>query len=242
MTEQTKDLVNMDEYLASLVKEATANEKPSGSMIGCRAGVLSYNGTPIPNNKLECIVVGSVHSNMYYDKPFDPDNPQNPICYAYSMDGKEMAPHPSATQPQADSCEDCPLNQWESDPKGGRGKACKNTRSLAVIPADTTTEEIATSEIAVLKLPVMSVKNWSMYVQKCAALHNRPPLAMYTRIGTVPDQKSQFRVTFEDIDPVPLDMVHPLVAQTERVREVLFKEYEANQEPLEKPEKKGKKF
>lgn len=27
-------------------------------------------------------------------------------------------------------CETCPMNQWESDPKGGKGKACKESRLL----------------------------------------------------------------------------------------------------------------
>jgi hypothetical protein len=229
-TSESKDLVNMDEFLASLAKEATALEKPAGSSIGCKAGVLSYNGNPIPGNKLDAIIIASTHTNLFYEGKYDPSNISSPVCYAYSQNGEGMKPHPSSSKPQSTACDTCPQNEWGSSPNGGKGKACKNSRALALIPASTKPEEVTTAEVAVLKLPVMSVKNWTMYVQKLSALHQRPPLAMVTQIGTVPDQQSQFRVTFTDLAPLKdMGMVKGLLNKQEQALALLEREYEANE-------------
>lgn len=228
---ESKEIANYDEYLAGLAKATTSSEKPSGSSISCKAGVLAYNGEALPDNKLDCIIIASTHTNLFYEGKYDPNNITSPVCFAYSPDGDDMGPHPKASKPQAESCDICPQNQWGSDPNGGKGKACKNSRSLALIPANTSAEELLTAEMAVLKLPVMSVKNWSMYVQKCSALHNRPFFSMQTQIGTVPDQKSQFRVTFRDGERLPMEMVQGVMSIQEKANDLLEHVYEASDAP-----------
>lgn len=248
----SNDVVNYDEELARLAKKATAVEKPTSSSIGVRAGVLTYNGTPVPGNKLECIIIASTHANLYYEDKFDPNNPKNPVCWSYCDDPDEDDPAPSvkSSKPQAERCADCWANQWGSDPNGGRGKACKNSRRLAIMPADVKPEDLQTAEVATLTLPVMSVnKKWSPYVHKLSTLYNRPPLAMYTVISTVPDQKAQFMVTFDDKGPVPTELIGGLIAKSDTVGVIIKKDYEANPEPTEEDEAKaakskerGKKF
>ena len=66
----SQEIVNYDEILAQLAKKATKTEKPSTSSIGVRAGVLSYNGQPVPGNKLDCIIIASTHANLYYEDAF----------------------------------------------------------------------------------------------------------------------------------------------------------------------------
>lgn len=239
----SQELVNYDEILAQLAKKATKTEKPSTSSIGVRAGVLSYNGQPVAGNKLDCIIIASTHANLYYEDAFNPNDIKNPVCYAYSEDPDEveMVPHPKASKPQSDKCSTCPMNQWSSDPKGGRGKACKNTRRLAIIPANTTAEEVPTAELASLALPVMSVNNYSTYVNKLATLFNRPPLAMITTIGTQPDQKSQFKITFDDKGPVDVSLLKPIIDRQAAALKMLEREYDANVEAKEEETKpKGK--
>lgn len=239
---EEKGLINYDEELARLAKRAGEIERPSGLTIGTRAGVLTYNGNPCPDNKLDVIVVASVHANMLYEGKFDPNNLTSPVCFAYSEDGgPDMAPHPASLKPQCSNCKDCWANQWKSDPDGGRGKACKNTRSLAVIPASTRPEDVATAEIAVLKPPVTSVNNWMMYVQKCGALYNSPPLALITRIGSVPDQKSQYKLTFTDHGVVDRAMIGPLLERMPQALEICQKVYDPpSEKPAEGPAKEAK--
>lgn len=225
-----KEIINYEEQLAALAKQATAVERASTSTIGTKAGILTYGGQPIPGNKLDCIVLASRHTNLLYEGKFDPNNLSNPVCYAYGEDEKTLAPHPSVLNPVSPTCTGCPKNEWGSDPGGGRGKACKNSRSLAIIPADTKPEDVLTAEIAVLKLPVTSVANWSNYVNKLSTLFHRPPLGIFTEIGTQPDAKSQFKVVFQAKGNVGNDMMPGLLAKIETAIPLLERVYEANAE------------
>lgn len=230
---ESKELVNMDELLRGLAKEATAVERPSVSTIGTRAGQLKYNKQPIPGNKLDCIIIASTHTNMFYEGVFDEDNPANPVCYAYSATGTDMVPHPTSSKPQADSCADCPHNKWGTaikNGKPGKGKRCKQTRHLALVPASTTPEEVSTAELAVLKLPVMSVTNWGNYVNKLATLFSRPPLGVITTVSTRPDDKSQFKVEFANASLLGVEMLKPLIDRSKAALETLERVYEANQD------------
>lgn len=237
----SNDLVNYEDLLAGMAQGAAKLERPSGASIGTRAGVLTYAGSPVAGNKLDVIVVASVHTNTYYDQKYDPNNIANPVCFSYSESGEDMVPHPASSKPQHTDCATCPMNQWGSDPNGGRGKACKNGRALAVIPANTKPEDIATAEMAILRPPVTSIKNWQMYVQKVVALYRRPPLGVVTQIGTVPDQKSQFKVTFTDIGAVEADKIKGILDRVPEALTVCQKVYEGNAEETQAPSS-GKKF
>ncbi len=233
VAEQTKEIANYDEMLAAMAKKATAIEKPTTSNIGTRAGILTYNGEAVPSNKLNCIVIASTHANLYYEGDYDEKNPTNPVCWAYSEDGENMVPHPKSSKPQNADCESCQWNAWESDPKGGRGKACKNTRRLAIIPADTTTEDLPTAEIATMQLPVTSVKVWAQYVNKLSTLFARPPLGVYTTIGSEPDRKTTFKLTFLNGPLVDVSMIMALIKKAESAQEQLERVYEPNVELTE---------
>lgn len=225
--------VNYEELLAGLAKKATKTEKPSTSSINARAGMLLYNGNPVPQNKLDVIIIASTHTNLYYEDKYDKDDIKNPVCYAYSEDPDEieMKPHPKSQKPQSDTCATCWANKWNSDPEGGKGKACKNSRRLACVPADIAPDEVQSAEIATLSLPVMTVsKQWSPYVHKLATLYNRPPLALKTQLGIIPDQKSQFQITFDDVGAVDIAVLGPLIQRRDAAVKLLEKEYEPNEE------------
>ena len=238
----SKELVNYEEKMAAMAVAAVAIERPTGASIGTRAGILTYGGKPVPNNKLDVIVVASTHFNSYYEGKYDPDNIQPPVCYAYSPDGVEMGPHPAAAKPQHTDCATCPKNHWGSgtrDGKPSKGKACKNSRVLGIIPASTQADAMADAEVATLSLPVMSVGNWSTYVNKVAALANRPPLGVVTTIGTVPDMQSQFKITFQMGDLVDVIRLGGVFAKAEQAAPMLVREYSA---PSEAAPAKNKKF
>jgi hypothetical protein len=238
------EIVNYQDRLAAMAKKATEVERPVGATIGTRAGILTYGGSPIPGNKLDCIIIASTHANAYYEGKFDPDNISSPACYAYGEEETDMRPHPTAAKPQAESCAECPMNKWGSGTRDGvptKGKACKNSRSLALIPANTKPEEIADAEVAILKLPVMSVGNFSQYVGKVAALANRPPLGVVTTIGTVPDVKSQFKVTFAMGANVSDEMLPGLFDREPMARTSLERIYTPS-EAAPAPKSTSKKF
>ncbi len=196
-----------EKLAAAAVKSASAEKATSGLKgISTRGGILSVDDQPVPGNELDVLVLVAVHENQYHTQAFDPNTPQIPDCYAFgdpNADDPEggMAPHPEAESPQGDDnglCANCWANEMGSAPVG-RGKACKNVRRLALITADTlaSPEDIDETEVRVLKVPVMSVKGWALYIKNTLAEDlKRPYWGVVTTIKVVPDAKSQFRIVF----------------------------------------------
>jgi hypothetical protein len=110
-----------------------------------------------------------------------------------------MGPLDNVEKKQSDKCSTCPKNEWGSSTNGGKGKACRETRRLLVIPADSisSVDAIKTAEVAALRPPVTSLRNYANYVQTIAATLKRPPLAVITEISVSPDPKTQFKVNFK---------------------------------------------
>lgn len=189
------------------VKSSKAEKAVSGLKgISTRNGILSVDEQPVPGNEMDVVILVAVHENQYHTKPFDPNTPQIPDCYAFgdpAADDPEgtMAPHEESADPQGDDnglCANCWANAMGSAAQG-RGKACKNVRRLALVSADSlaSAADLADTEIRVLKVPVMSVKGWALYVRNTLAEElKRPAWGVVTTIKVVPDAKSQFRVTF----------------------------------------------
>lgn len=221
------ELVNWQDKLAKEAKEVAALERPALSQISTRAGQLVYQGTPIPGNKLPCIVIASAFENRYYDKAFDPNKREAPKCFALSLNGEDMVPHPDVPQPQAPTCGECPLYKWGSDPKGGKGKACKQVRRLALIPAQAAVQgNVRTAEIALISIPVTSAKNWANYVNNAAAEYSRPPWALITEISTQPDAKSQFQIKFTTTGLVGDEFLGDIQKRMESVQQILLTPYD----------------
>jgi hypothetical protein len=192
-----KALVKWDEELANLAKDSAKGiELPAGKFISIKSGKLSFAGAAVPGNELRAVIVGWTHENQYYDEDYDPDVPQTPACYAFGTEKDEMEPHSQCARKQCEQCARCPMNEFGSAEKG-KGKACKNVLRVALI-AENDLEDLSSVEVVYLKVPVMSVKNFLLYAkQKVAETIKRPYWAVVTTIGVVPDDKSQFRVTFD---------------------------------------------
>lgn len=190
--------------LANEAKEASANETPSIGNLSFKSGILAYEGNPLPDNKLDCIVVGTAYERALYDGPYDPNKIKSPVCFAITADGEDGAPHANSLHPQHETCAGCPMNEWGSAGEGRRGKACKEIRRLALIPTDKleSPQDIMESELVMAKVPVTSVKNWSNYVHKVSAMFGMPYWAMVSNINLHPHIKNQFEVKFDAVEPI----------------------------------------
>lgn len=221
------EIVSWSDRLAKEAKAVASVERPSLSQISTRAGQLVYQGVPIPGNKLPCIVIASAFENRYYDKPFDPNKREAPKCFGLSLTGVDMVPDPAVTAPQAPTCGECPMFKWGSDPKGGKGKACKQVRRLALIPAQAALDgSVKTAEIALISIPVTSAKNWANYTSFCAAEYSRPPWALLTEISTKPDAKSQFQIMFATKGLVGDEFLADIEKRMESVQQILLTPYD----------------
>lgn len=206
--EPGKAIVAWDEDFANMASKNVQNIKVSeGQFLSFKGGRLTYQGENIEDDELRCVIVAWEYHNAYYDPDvaYDPKNPASPLCYATSADMNSdlMEPHADAPDKQHDSCAECPFNQFESDPKGGKGKACKNGIRLGLI-AESDLEDLDSAEIVWASIPTMSIKNWLGYVKTLEKSHQRPPLGMITLLKVVPDGDSQFRVTFKAEERIDL--------------------------------------
>ena len=228
-------VVSWQDELKALAVQTAETEKVQGNWVSFKSGILSVSGNQMKNNKVDCVVVGSVFENQWYKAKYDPNNPSPPHCYAIAEDDDDLKPHPESAEPQVPSCAECPKNAWKSDPGGGKGKACKNTRRLAIIaaPDATTVEAVQKAEFAVAKLPVTSVKNWSTYASQIANVLHLPPLAVITEMSVQPDAKTQFQVNFQLTDKIEDgDIIKALLAKRADAHPLLFSAYD---KPIEVP-------
>ena len=213
--------------LAAAAKAAAAQERPSVGRISLKSGVMSYAGTPLAGNKMEAIVLVAGYRNVWYAGRYDANNIVNPNCFALDLSDDGMAPHENVSDPAHTSCHGCPNAEWGSDPNGGRGKACKQTRRLVLLPATATTPEaIRTAEMALLDLPVTSVKNYSNFVNTLAAGVGVPTWAAVTEISVVPDAKTQFKVSFRALSVLPSnDHIAAVQARMDSAKALVLEPY-----------------
>jgi hypothetical protein len=113
-------------YAEQLAKEAAEISKRIATPSGDRIRFNSNRSLITPDGgegeELEVVVVDFVSSNLFYDGPFDRDNPQPPGCFAIGVEPSLLVPSPNSPNKQAETCSACPNNQFGS---AGKGKACK---------------------------------------------------------------------------------------------------------------------
>jgi hypothetical protein len=231
-------VANFDEELARQAEQYKKQEESSGGLpfFSVRGAVLTFAGNPIPNNEVAVIVADFMLENAYYDEEFDSDSPQPPACFAFGRDESDMSPHSvcvAAGTNQNDACGKngqpgcCQWNEFGSADKG-RGKACKNTRRLVLLPVPGTfdgrgkfeltegvdhAEFVAKAGFGFYRLPVTSVKGFANFVNQVANVFHLPPHAMFTRMSVVPDASDQFKVIFEPICKAPRELLPQIMAR-----------------------------
>lgn len=78
--------------------------------------------------EIEGVIIFTHRVNGYWPNAFGTSsNPEDKVPVCSSMDGKTGLDTSTGC---LENCERCPRNQYGSDDKGGRGKACKNMRRI----------------------------------------------------------------------------------------------------------------
>ena len=184
----SKEIVDWKSALVADAKKTQAAESTGGNFISLKGGRMTYQEQTVPNDQLECVVVANVHERTMYDRPYDPDDTGPPDCFAQATDAGDLVPHPNVPNPV--QC---------GTAKQGKGPACKTYRKLALMPADA---DPASAELAIMRVPPTSVRNFSQYASKVAGATGLPPWGVVTTVGVKPDAKTQFQVTFDGSKPV----------------------------------------
>lgn len=238
--EESTAIVNWEEQMRQQAKDVAKLERPTTNKISFKSGIMSYMDQAMPDNQLDGIILQGIHENVLYLSQYDPDRITPPDCFALSTTGISMVPHPDVPNPVSPQCAGCRMLEFKSA-RNGKGKACGQRRRLAVIPNLEKAEDIATAEMAVISLPVMSVKNWANYVNRISAQYQRPPWGVLTRVKLVPDPKSQFKVTFDVVHPLGDDLLPHIYGRLEMAESILMTPYDMTVPEEPEPEEKGKK-
>lgn len=231
-----KSMVAWKEELAKEAQAAANAEANTGGgqFFSLKSGVLSFQDAPLPGNRVGAIIIDHIFENVFYDEDYDPDVISPPTCFSFGRDENTMAPHNlvvEAGQAQHEECHGCPMNEWGSAEKG-RGKACRNSRRLALLPAGVfdkagsfTPEDdpdyFLKSVVGYLKIPPTSIKGFAGYVKQLAATLKLPPFAVYTEIAVVPDADSQFKVTFQALEEVPEKLLEVLMKRRTEIQSLI---------------------
>jgi hypothetical protein len=125
---------------------------------------------------LKLVILDFVAAHNYYEGAFDRDNIVPPNCFAIGTNPTQMVPSANSPDKQADNCQTCPMNQYGS---AGKGKACKNSRLLAVLPPDAD----ADTPVMVLSVPPTSIKAFDAYVTAVAQKFGMAPAGVVTEIS-----------------------------------------------------------
>ena len=237
--------VSWEDELAQYAVEAAEEEALGGTFLSTKNGRLNINGNPVGGNALASIIIASTMENAFYPGKYDPNNPAPPACYSFGDDEDTMVPHKDVKNPVSPACAGCPNNEWDSG-TDGKGKACKNVRRLALLPADCINNpaKIMGTEQIYLKIPVTSVKDWGKYVHGVSTEFKRPPFAVITEISAVPDDKTQFKVTFKCKGPIAVGEATAKLIECHKVsKETIKFPYPAMTEPAAgTPAAKNAKF
>lgn len=171
-------------YEDQLSREAAEIAKRLNAPSGDRIRYLGNRGFTTPDGnegtEIECVIVDFVTANLYYDAAFDSSNPRPPACFAIGPEPKFLVPSPNSPAKQADSCNECPYNQYGTATTG-RGKACKNTRLLALV-SSTVFDDPDNTSIWILAVPPASLKAFDRYASTISSKHGIIPVGVLTAI------------------------------------------------------------
>jgi len=166
----SQEIMNINERIkAELDQVRNSTPTPSTNSISTKGKMFTFPDGQSHPGPLNAVILDWRNFNRYYTRPYDPQNPTAPDCFAIAKNLNEMAPHAEASDPQADACQGCPLNEFGSAPNG-RGKACRNTVRLAVVPPDADDS----FEPWLLNVAPTSLKSWTSFVSQLEAIGKLP--------------------------------------------------------------------
>lgn len=205
-------LVSMQDAIKNEIAElASRTGQPGGDEIRVTQDKMFKlpDGTEHPG-PLNLVIVDFVTGRYFYDRAFDPKNPCPPACFAISVQPSGMAPPKDVPDRQSDNCTGCPMNEFGSS---GDGKACKESRVLAVIPEDAD----ASSEISVLKVSPTALKAFDSYVRSVASTLNMAPFQIVTEV-TFDGNLKYPSLRFGNPQPAKADLVSTAFALRDAAR------------------------
>lgn len=138
--------------------------------------LITKPGEDDPAASIEVVIidVNEHKSKVYYTGGFIEGENAKPTCYS----NNGVGPEADAAEPQSKKCSTCTHNQWGSriSDSGAKGKACSDSRRLAIATPDTPADPM------LMRVPAGSMKAMEEY-GKILAARGVEPHEVITRIG-----------------------------------------------------------
>lgn len=173
-------VVNIHEELK---KEAAAIASrigaPSGDKVRCTQDkFFQLPSGEKSNNPLRMVIVDFLSFNQFHDRPYVKGEEMAPACYAIGLEPKGMVPSPKSPDMQVEKgegCDTCPNNEFGTK---GKGKACANTRLLALVPDSADPD----APMWIIQVSATGIKAFDAYVATIKAQFDMPPISVVTDI------------------------------------------------------------
>lgn len=223
----------VDDQLAQEVANIKdAISQPSGNRIKFEASgnIILPDGLNL-GTSADFVVVDFISTNKYYYGPYDPNNLAPPDCFAMGKNIAEMAPDDLSPNKESDKCATCHFNQFGSALTGS-GKACKNTRDLAVLLVDEETG-LTGNTLYTISLPPTAIKSFDGMVSYVARMLNGPMIKAIVTISGSP-KGTYALISFSDPAPNPEYAAH--MEYREAAQPLLWRkpDYTALEAPVKK--------
>lgn len=245
MSESTEiaNPMNLPPEVLALMQESAKstieNEKSTVPWLSIKGGKFSLLEQKL-GKSLKVVILAATYDNIYYDRPYDPDNTASPACFAIAEHESDLIPHESSPVEQHASCLHCPRNKFGTA-ENGKGKACKNGRRLLL--AAVGEDGIKLNELAVLRLPPTSMRNYSTYAKTVASRTGLPLWAIVTQLDM--DEDEDFAKVMFSIVPditIPKDSIVEVSSRRAEFTDIVLQPYDTSsyEPPEEAPSKQTK--
>lgn len=165
---------------AETVQETVGRTTGNSIKVDQRNGTFSIPGLGDAESPMDLVIVDYVTQNSYYDSVYNANDPKPPLCFAIGKKLNELKPSPNSPEPQADNCATCPMNEFGTA-QNGVGKACKNSRILAVLPPDSAEGE----DLMRLAVSPSGIKSFDKYVNGLSSRDKTIPITRVTEVSVV---------------------------------------------------------
>lgn len=169
---------------AAIAAQIAKNAEKTAPATGSTIRISSDKQFVLPDgtetrDPLTLVIVDFKSMNRYYTEEYNEKNRVPPVCAAIGDSPINLVPFNSSPERQADTCKDCPQNQWDTHPNGRGGKACDNRRILAVLPPDAD----ADTPMWLLSVSSTAIKGFDGYVQGLQSKLQTAPFAVTTEVS-----------------------------------------------------------
>lgn len=139
-----------------------------------------------PRGSIEVVILkaSSQVSKVFYKDGYVEGSNAAPDCFS----NNGVTPEPTSVNKQCASCAACPMNAWGSriTPQGKQGKACADSKRLAVVPQGDIDNE-AYGGPMLLRVPAASLQDVAIFGQKMQQM-GYPYYSIATKIAFDPNE------------------------------------------------------